>query len=528
MNINKILVIGIILSVMMIHTASATEDKEYICVDRGTVKAPPPGNISGDTINKIEMNPLCPEGKVPKSKTIDKDVDKIDGHKKLLEQISKSSTSDISSADCYGYYCSDFAESYQFVDNDGASAYLTHHNPEVVSPGRQSRTWVGSGKADYDFVGIGWKKVRYDTSPKLYVFWDYKGTPQGNSKWVQYSNYYYPGMTLPTNGAYLYKVQSYFNEWWVSFNGQWVGYYNTYRDYDHGAFVFYAGEVVRDNFLSCPTGCYNSDMGNGLWPYNPNSAKIYNLKYLDRSGPFFMWANAKYTREYSTSPNLYAAVKADTGYSIHYGGPGSGGSNTPSITVIDPNGGEKLIRSSSTTLRTHKIQWRYDGPSGYRVRIELYKGGAFSKLITSSTSMGHEGLGTYYWTIPSSQVIGNDYKLKITSTSNSIYNDWSNNYFTIGDGYITVTAPNGGENWQRSTTKTITWTKTGTVGSYVKIELYKGGIFNRIISSSIPNTGSYNWYIPSSQTIGNDYKIKVTSTSNSIYNDWSNNNFNIY
>ncbi len=93
---------------------------------------------------------------------------------------------------------------------------------------------------------------------------------------------------------------------------------------------------------------------------------------------------------------------------------------------------------------------------------------------------------------------------------------------------IKVTSPNGGESWTKGTTNTIKWTKYGQPGTNVKIELYKAGILKNVISSMTPNDGAYSWPIPTIQPIGTDYKIKITSTSDSRYYDWSNNNFRIY
>ena len=98
--------------------------------------------------------------------------------------------------------------------------------------------------------------------------------------------------------------------------------------------------------------------------------------------------------------------------------------------------------------------------------------------------------------------------------------------FTQNLGTLTVTSPNGGENWARGTTHTLTWTSTGNTGSNVKIELLKGGVVNRVISSRIANNGSYNWVISSRQTTGSDYTVRITSTSNP-FTDSSNANFAI-
>jgi len=92
---------------------------------------------------------------------------------------------------------------------------------------------------------------------------------------------------------------------------------------------------------------------------------------------------------------------------------------------------------------------------------------------------------------------------------------------------ITVTSPNGGQNWVRDTVHTITWTSTGSSGANVKIELMKAGVVNKVVSSSTANDGSYSWNISSTQTLGIDYKIRITSTSITSITDSSNSNFAI-
>ncbi|NIA11879.1 MAG: DUF1566 domain-containing protein, partial [Nitrospiraceae bacterium] len=90
---------------------------------------------------------------------------------------------------------------------------------------------------------------------------------------------------------------------------------------------------------------------------------------------------------------------------------------------------------------------------------------------------------------------------------------------------IILISPNGGENWQAGTTQTIQWSYSGNPGSNVKIELLKGGVVDSIITSSTPmgsaDSGSFNWEIPSTQTPGTDYQIKITSTSDTAYTDIS-------
>ena len=93
---------------------------------------------------------------------------------------------------------------------------------------------------------------------------------------------------------------------------------------------------------------------------------------------------------------------------------------------------------------------------------------------------------------------------------------------------IKVTSPDGGENWVAGTNNVIKWVYSGSPGSYVKLELLKGGVSNRIIKSSTAiSNGSFNWMIPSNQAYGTDYKVRITSTTKPAYSDSSNANFKI-
>jgi len=93
------------------------------------------------------------------------------------------------------------------------------------------------------------------------------------------------------------------------------------------------------------------------------------------------------------------------------------------------------------------------------------------------------------------------------------------------DSTIAIGTPDGGENWQAGTTRTITWSYTGNPGFFVKIDLYKGTSLNRTITSSTSagsgGSGSYNWPIPADVVAGTDYKVNVTSTSYGSVSDMS-------
>ncbi len=120
---------------------------------------------------------------------------------------------------------------------------------------------------------------------------------------------------------------------------------------------------------------------------------------------------------------------------------------------------------------------------------------------------------------------------KIGTTKQKLYYVSTNTIIYPPTPTITVTSPNGGENWQAGSTQTIQWSYIGNPGSDIKIELLKGGVVNKVIVSRYSigsgGAGTYDWKIPSNQILGTDYNIRITSTTNSAYIDTSDGNFAI-
>jgi hypothetical protein len=91
---------------------------------------------------------------------------------------------------------------------------------------------------------------------------------------------------------------------------------------------------------------------------------------------------------------------------------------------------------------------------------------------------------------------------------------------------LTVTSPNGGEDWDEKTQQTITWNKSGTC-SDVKIEYSTngGGAWTTIVNNTT-NDGSYNWTLPDVSSDKTQCLVKVSCTSTSC-SDQSDNDFTI-
>ena len=201
----------------------------------------------------------------------------------------------------------------------------------------------------------------------------------------------------------------------------------------------------------------------------------------------------------------------------------------PAISVTAPNGGEIWEAGTAQTIR-----WTYEGNTGGSVKIELVAAGAVVSNITSSTLIGKGGIGSFKYTMPSSQPPGDNYKVFITSTTKAGCKDTSNNNFKISAPSapgLAVVSPNGGEKWVPGGTQTIRWTYAGNPGESVKLLLMKGSKVARTLAKSNPlgswGKGSFLWTVPLDPAPGKDYAIKIVSTTLATCSDRSNRNFSI-
>lgn len=148
-----------------------------------------------------------------------------------------------------------------------------------------------------------------------------------------------------------------------------------------------------------------------------------------------------------------SAGSAQTSMSVVVGGQASTG-----ITVTAPNGGGYWYRGN-----IELVQWTTSNIPEYNqmlIRLRSVDTKQEYNLVTTNND-GNEKMF-----IPSSIPIG-AYNLEVkTSVGTQSYVDSSDSYFKVIDGTattpnITVTAPNGGEQWEIGVLNTITWTPYG-------------------------------------------------------------------
>jgi hypothetical protein len=169
-----------------------------------------------------------------------------------------------------------------------------------------------------------------DVKPHLFVFsldcggnGLYSSNEYGGFNWVQSSAVTFPNQALTNNDTFhVYGARMTGNNWWIYYDGQWVGYIPHSRwSYMYPNVITQAqagGEVMTVNHSTC------ADMGYaGLYGGNPGAAMFSNVWYEYNYNT--QSANADLS-SYSNDPSYYAtgnwAYPPNHGYAFRYGGPG--------------------------------------------------------------------------------------------------------------------------------------------------------------------------------------------------------------
>lgn len=248
-----------------------------------------------------------------------------------------------------------------------------------------------------------------------------------------------------------------------------------------------------------------------LWK---GTEKEYNIA-SNVTGSTYAWtipsdqeAGTDYWIRIKSTENPGITDRGDNDFEISEYGDGS-------ILVLQPNGIESWGRGEP-----HLISWTDNLTEP--VIIQLWNDDGKVYNIASNV----EG-STYLWNIPADEEIDDDYYVRIKSSVNAGISDVSDSTFDItaaNNGFIQVIQPNGEEEWLRGTSKLISW--TDNLPGTVKVDLYKGGVFDTEIADSA--TGStLTWDIPVDEEYGEDYSIKITSNEDGAIVDDSDEEFTI-
>ena len=175
------------------------------------------------------------------------------------------------------------------------------------------------------------------------------------------------------------------------------------------------------------------------------------------------------------------------------------------IMVEQPNGGETLVAGVF-----YEVKWASNAGGDVKIAYSMDGGATYSNEVIASTP----NTGSYSWKTPNTT--GTQFRVQVSSVQTPSILDASDADFSVTPAAITLVSPNGGEIWAGGAAYEIKW--QSNVSEAVTIALHKGSpaVFDSWITpegTSTPNDGSYNWNIPASQLIGDDYSVVISCSS---------------
>lgn len=188
----------------------------------------------------------------------------------------------------------------------------------------------------------------------------------------------------------------------------------------------------------------------------------------------------------------------------------------PAISVIAPNGGERWTFGTSQDVR-----WHATNLANVKIEFSTNSGFSWVTIVDSTPSTG-----SYSWTIPN--INSSLCKIRVSDPVDGVPFDISDSNFTLTNQIqqsLTVTSPNGGENFEATSAHSITWTSSAI--NKVKIEFStNNGLSWSTVTDSTESDGQYEWNpIPSvSSTL---CKVRISDAADGSPVDESNNTFTI-
>jgi Arylsulfotransferase (ASST)/Kre9/KNH-like N-terminal Ig-like domain len=243
---------------------------------------------------------------------------------------------------------------------------------------------------------------------------------------------------------------------------------------------------------------YRSTTGQGLFlpqptAYNPVTGTLsVSMNLSDHSGDF-----GEFIFCYPDLPDLAIPPLLDEVQ--NYRGP-------QPDDVIAPPLADSNVTYSVNQDRPILFSWSPAGIAAY-YEFQVSTNPDFSEPLAD---VPHQTDAFFVWSNASANTT---YYYRVQTDNNAGPSGWATGSFRTVAPFITVTSPNGGEMWRRGLKYFVQW--QGNIGENVVIDLYKAGAFVSTIASNAPDTGAYQWQVGLDLVPGNDYTIRISSSTNS-------------
>ena len=288
---------------------------------------------------------------------------------------------------------------------------------------------------------------------------------------------------------------------------------------DYKMIFWVKGSVTTSNFLGVYGLTDSGEVALGIDSLNnttvidPDSGRIVIVQDV-----FQNWSRISYN---------FNSGQGYTGYLLKYEEATSGNSLTlylddftilpvpgqATVQVTSPNGGEDWI-----PFEQQNITWTSSNVTNVKIDYSTNNGGVWLNVVSSVPAAS----GSYSWTIPNTP--STECLVRISNASLASVFDISDSAFTISP-LVTVTAPNGGEDWLVNDQHNITWTSQNLTNVRIEYSTDNGSAWLDVVASVPAASGSYSWTVPN--TPSPQCLVRISDASNASVKDVSNSSFTI-
>ncbi len=174
-----------------------------------------------------------------------------------------------------------------------------------------------------------------------------------------------------------------------------------------------------------------------------------------------------------------------------------------SVNLISPAGGESFTSGSEA-----EIKWTSSQVSEVKIEFSSDAGITWEQIISATSS----DTASVDWTIP--DLSSSSCKVRISDVRYPLVSDTSEGLFSIANTPgITLTRPNGGENWLVGSEYFITWNSAGINDIKLQYTTNNGSDWLLIEDSLSAASGNYLWEVPG--TPSSECKVKISDYTNS-------------
>ncbi len=381
-----------------------------------------------------------------------------------------------------------------------------------VAIGPDGVKWFGSVGGVSRFDGKTWKT--YTTADGLVDNWVqgmavdqdnvlWVGTDGGVSSFdgVEWKQYTASNSMLPNNTVYEVTVDIHNVKWFATAGG--VASLTTASGPYVRVFSPNGGELWESGSAHEITWV-SKDVERIRIEYSLDSGSTWNLlaENLDAASKSYFWTLPRGTFSSCTVrlTDISDDTHADSSNSAFTISP-------PFVRVTSPNGGEQWASGS-----VHPITWVALGAGRVKLEYSVDGGGSWYLINTVDAASG-----AYPWTVP--QAESADCRVRATDADIPERTDTGDAAFTMLKPYITVTAPNGGENWTAGQMQTIVWESDGVERVTVEYSVDGGLSWNPITRNTTATAHSCFWWPVGANTrLG---LVRITDSANGNITDVS-------